>query len=534
MNTSPQFDAIIIGAGISGLYELHLLRELGLRVLVLEQGDGVGGVWYWNRYPGARFDSESWSYGYSFDEELLKEWDWTEHFAPQPETERYLNRFADKFDLRRDIQFGTTVTGAHYDEEHRTWTVTDASGASYECRFLITAIGPLSAPTMPRFEGIEDFTGEWHHTGRWPKEPVEWAGKRVAVVGTGASGVQAIAEIAKTAGQLTVFQRRPNWCTPLHNGPISKQEMTEIRANYDDIFARCDSTNSCFIHTPDPRAAMELTEAERNAFWEECYRTPGFRIWQGNLRDVLTDREANRLLSEFVANKIRERVNDPAIAELLIPKDHGFGTRRVPQGAFYYEVYNQPNVRLVSMLETPVQRVTPTGIKTTAEEFEFDLIVYATGFDAVTGAFDAIDFQGRQGRTLKSCWEHGPRSYLGMLVHEFPNLLMLVGPHSSLGNIPRSIEFCAGWVSRLVKHLNEHGHSRVEASEEGQDEWMDFVARKGENLLSNEIDSWMTGVNMNVEGKQVRRLVRYSGSAPEFRALCERVAEGGYAELRRD
>ncbi len=532
MSTSLDFDVIIIGAGISGMYELHLLREMGLKVRVFEQGTGVGGVWYWNRYPGARFDSESWSYGYSFSKEMLEEWDWTEHFAPQPETERYLNLFADKFDLRRDIQFETTITAAHYDDESQSWSVSDADGNRHSCRFLITAIGPLSAPTMPRFEGIEDFEGEWYHTGRWPKHKVDWAGKRVAVVGTGASGVQAIAEMAKTAGQLTVFQRRPNWCTPLHNGPISKQEMAEIRARYDEIFDLCDRTNNCFIHTPDPRAAMEMSEAERNAFWEECYRTPGFRIWQGNLRDVLIDREANRLLSEFVAGKIRERVNDPKVAEMLIPKDHGFGTRRVPQETRYYEVYNQPNVRLVSMLETPVERVTAKGIKTTEEEFEFDLIVYATGFNAVTGAFDAIDIRGKDGLTLKEHWKDGPLSYLGMLATGFPNMFMIVGPHASLGNIPRSIEFAAGWIARLIGHLHDRGLTLAEARKEPAEAWMKFVAEKGEGLLTNEIDSWMTGVNLNVEGKQVRRLVRYSGPAPEFRALCNEIAANDFRELR--
>lgn len=531
MRADPDVDVIIIGAGISGLYELHLLRQQGLRVRVYEAGSGVGGVWYWNRYPGARFDSESWSYGYSFSQEMLDEWHWTEHFAPQTETEKYLNLFADKYDLRRDIQFNTRIAAAHYDEATRTWQVTEEGGARHRCRYVVTAVGPLSAPTMPNFEGIEDFRGEWYHTGRWPKHEVSFEGKRVAVIGTGASGVQAIAEIAKTAGHLTVFQRRPNWCTPLHNARIDKVEMAQIRARYPEIWALCDQTNACFVHTPDPRAAMEMSTEEREAFWEECYRTPGFKIWQGNLRDVLVDHEANRLLSEFVARKIRQRVNDPNIAEMLIPKDHGFGTRRVPQETHYFEVYNQSNVRLISMLETPVERITPTGVRTTDEDLEFDIIVYATGFNAVTGALDAIDIRGANGLALRERWKDGPESYMGVMVTGFPNMFMLLGPHATLGNIPRSIEFIAEWVAGLVEHLTANGHTLAAAQEEAERAWMDFVAEKAEGLLSNEVDSWMTGINLNVEGRQVRRLVRYSGPAPLFRDMCRKIAEDGYREM---
>ncbi|MFN0313472.1 MAG: flavin-containing monooxygenase [Burkholderiales bacterium] len=325
------FDVIVIGAGISGLYQLYCLRKLGLRVRVFESGTGVGGTWYWNRYPGARFDSESYSYGYSFSQELLDEWDWAEHFAPQPETERYLNFVADKFSLRRDIQFSSRVTSAVYCEDAWCWEITLDDGSQHRSRFVVTAIGQLSAPTMPRIEGVADFKGQSFHTARWPKEKVNFAGKRVAVLGTGATGVQTIQEVAKTAGHLTVFQRRPNWCTPLHNRKIDTEEMAAIRASYPDIFRRCNETAACFIHTTDPRGTFEVSEAEREAFWEHLYASPGFGIWLGNFRDILTDRAANKLISDFVAKKIRQRVKDPKTAELLIPSDHGFGTRRVPQ-----------------------------------------------------------------------------------------------------------------------------------------------------------------------------------------------------------
>ena len=526
------FDAIVIGAGMSGMYQLYRLRELGLNVRVFEAGTGVGGTWYWNRYPGARFDSESYSYGYSFSQEILDEWDWQESFSGQPEIERYCNFVADKFDLRRDIQFKARVTSAHYDDDGHFWSVTLDDGSVHRTRHLVTAIGLLSAPTMPRFEGIHDFKGQWTHTGLWPKEGIEFAGKRVAVIGTGASGVQAIQEIAKSAATLTVFQRRPNWCTPLHNRPIPKEEMEQIRAGYPALFKRCLETAACFVHTVDPRGTFEVTEEERNAFWEELYAGQGFGIWQGNFRDMLTDREANRLMSEFVANKIRGRVKDPKIAEMLIPKDHGFGTRRVPQETKYYEVYNQPNVKLVSMLETPIERITETGIRTTDKDYEFDVIIYATGFDAVTGTFDRIDIRGSQGQRLKDKWQGGPKTFVGVMVDGFPNMFMIMGPHAALGNNPRSIEYNVEWISGLIGHVTDRDLTMAEATPAAVARWNAFVHEKAEGLLSNEIDSWMTGINMNVEGKQTRTIVRYSGTAPEYRETCTKVAEGGYRELR--
>ena len=528
---APAYDAIIIGAGISGLYQLYRLRELGLRVRVLEAGTGVGGTWYWNRYPGARFDSESYSYSYSFSKELLAEWDWTEHFSPQPETLRYLNHVADRFDLRRDIQFRSRVAAAHYQDAARHWDVTLENGERLRSRFLITAIGPLSAPTMPRIEGVETFKGESHHTARWPHEPVRFEGKRVAVIGTGATGVQTIQEVAKTAGHLTVFQRTPNWCTPLHNAKIGAAEMVEIRAGYPEMFQRCQETFACFLHTPDPRGTFEVTAEEREAFFEQLYASPGFGIWQGNFKDILTSREANAAISDFVASKIRQRVKNPAVAEKLIPKDHGFGTRRVPMETHYYEVYNQPNVELVDIKETPIERITPTGIKTTSAEYEFDIIIYATGFDAITGSFDRIDFQGENGTRLKDVWKGGPKTWLGVMVEHFPNMMMLMGPHTALGNIPRSIEYNVEWVTDMIRHARDHGLTRVAATPEGVAAWTEHVKALGVGLLSNEVNSWMTGINSNVEGKQTRIIARYSGSAPAYRAKCDAVAAEGYREL---
>lgn len=526
------YDAIIIGAGISGLYQLHRLRGLGMSVRVFESGTGVGGTWYWNRYPGARFDSESYSYGYSFSQELLDEWDWTEHFSPQPKTLEYLNFVADKLDLRRDITFNAKVTAAHWREETRDWRVTLEDGSSHSARFVITAIGPLSAPVWPRIPGIEDFKGFSCHTARFPKEPVDFTGKRVAVIGTGATGVQTIQEVAKTAGTLTVFQRTPNWTAPLHNGPISKQEMAEIRTRYPEILERCRETFACFLHTPDPRGTFEVTPEEREAKWENLYGSKGFGMWQGNFRDILTDRKANALLSDFVARKIRERVKDPATAEKLIPKNHGFGTRRVPLETKYLEVYNQPNVSLVDIQSTPIEKITPTGLRVGGKDYAFDIIIYATGFDAITGSFDRIDIQGVDGLKLKDKWKGGPKTYLGVQVEGFPNLFMVMGPHTALGNIPRSIEYNVDWVTGVIKHMRAHGLTRAECTPEGVRDWTEHVKALGEGLLSNEIDSWMTGINRNLDGKSERIIARYSGSAPAYRARCDAVAASGYREMR--
>src|SRR6266702_5236142 len=528
----PQdFDALVIGAGISGLYQLYRLRELGMRVLVLEAGSGVGGTWYWNRYPGARFDSESYSYGYSFSQELLDEWNWSEHFAPQPETLRYLNFVADKFGLWSDIRFHSRVTQAHYHDDDAHWDVTVEDGSRYRARFLITAIGPLSAPTMPRIEGVETFKGESFHTARWPHEPVSFADKRVAVIGTGATGVQTIQEVAKTVGHLTVFQRTPNWCAPLHNGKIDEETQQRIKAGYPEMFARCRETFACFLHTPDPRGTFEVTPEEREAFFEKLYAERGFGIWQGNFRDILTDRAANAAVSDFVARKIRQRVRDQRVAEKLIPKNHGFGTRRLPLETFYYEAYNRDNVELVDITETPIERITPDGIKTSDRKYEFDIIIYATGFDAITGSFDRIDFRGVNGVRLKDKWKSGPQTFLGVLVDGFPNMMMLMGPHTALGNIPRSIEYNVDWVTGLIRHARENNLTRVEATAAGVMTWTDHVKALGVGLLSNEVNSWMTGINSNVDGKQTRIVARYSGSAPAYRARCDEVAASRYQEL---
>ena len=529
--TDLDYDAIVIGAGISGMYQLYRLRELGLRVRVLERGTGVGGTWYWNRYPGARFDSESYSYGYSFSQELLDEWDWSERFASQPEILRYLQHVADKFDLRKDIQFSSDVKSAVYDEDTRSWEIRVADGSIYKSRFLITGVGILSQPTLPKIDGIDSFNGESFHTSRWPHTPVNFADKRVAVIGTGATGVQTIQEVAKNVGHLTVFQLRPEWCAPLHNSKIETDEMEIIRANYDDMFEHCTRTAAGFIHDVDPRDTFEVSEEERYEFWERLYASPGFGIWQGNFKDILTNPKANKAISDFIADKIRGRVHDPAIAEKLIPKDHGFGTKRVPLETNYFESYNQENVELIDISETPIQRITRKGVLTSEKEFQFDFIIYATGFDAIFGSFNRIDIRGVNGRGLKEQWEEELSTFLGIQTNGFPNMFMIIGPHAMAGNNPRAIEYQVNWVTDVIDHMNDRGLTRAEAGREAQRGWHEYVVEQGKDLLRNDVDSWQTGININLEGRQTRIIGMYSGGQPSYRRRCEEVAQNGYKEL---
>jgi cation diffusion facilitator CzcD-associated flavoprotein CzcO len=532
MGTEPQYDAIVIGAGVAGIYQLYKLRQLGWSATVLEGAGDVGGTWYANRYPGCRFDSESYTYGYSFSKELLDEWSWSERFSGQPENLRYLRHVVDKFDLRRDMQFECLVESAHFDDQGDCWRVRVDDGRELTCRFLIPCLGLLSAPTAPRLEGMEDFQGQSFHTYHWPHEPVELEGKRVAVIGTGATGVQVIGEIADKVGELTVFQRRPNWCAPLNNGPISPEEMEDIRSRYDEIFEQCLRSPGGFIHEPDRRGFYDVPREERLAKWERLYGEPGFGIWLQNFREIFTDEAANAEFSEFIADKIRQRVHDPAVAEKLIPTDHGFGVQRVPLETSYYEAYNRDNVELVDIQETPILRITPTGIRTTARDHDVDIIVYATGFDAITGSYDRIDIRGVDGERLRDKWAVGPVTFVGMLIHGFPNMITVAGPQSGSAstNYPRGIETGVDWATELLEHAVDHGHTRLEATAEAEAEWTQHVADMYATMLMRKAKSWFTGYNSNVEGHEhgtIRHLV-YNGGAPKFRRKLVEVADEGY------
>jgi cation diffusion facilitator CzcD-associated flavoprotein CzcO len=521
--TVEQFDAIVIGAGVSGLYHLYRLSQLGLSARICEAGGGVGGTWYWNRYPGARFDSESYSYAYSFSEELLQEWDWEEHFSGQPENERYLNYVADKFDLRRHIQFDARIGSAVYDEKANLWEIRTENGQRMRARFLIAAVGILSAHYMPNIAGAESFTGRSFHTSRWPHERIDFTGKRVGVVGTGATAVQLITEIAKEVGHLTVFQRTANYCAPLRNGPIDAETQKQIKASYPEIFKKCRETVGAFMHDFDPRSALEVSPEVRQAFYEEIWAQPGFKKWFGNFQDVMTNREANETFAEFVRDKIRARVKDPVVAEKLAPKDHPFGSKRIPLESGYYEVYNQDNVVLVDLKETPIERVTPKGIKTSHAEYEFDMIIYATGFDAVTGELARMDIRGESGQQLKDKWADGPRTYLGLQTAGFPNFFIANG--AVFCNFPRCAEVVAEWVSDCIGYMQKKNLKRIEATPQAEAEWTEHDSSLTAGLLFTEGNSWFMGTN--IPGKKQQYLL-YAGGAPKYRLKCEEVAANGY------
>jgi cation diffusion facilitator CzcD-associated flavoprotein CzcO len=521
------FDAIIIGAGICGMYQLHRLREIGLTVRVFEAGSGVGGTWYWNRYPGARFDSESYTYGYSFSERLKSEWNWSEHFSAQPETLRYLEFAADKFDLRKDIQFNARVASAVYDEIGNRWTVTTLSGDTACSKYLITAVGVLSAPYTPSIAGRDDFQGESWHTAHWPHHPVDLSNKRVGVIGSGATAVQLITEVAKNVGQLTVFQRTANYCIPLNNRPIAPHEQAALKARYDDMFARCRETYAAFIHDFDTRSAFDVSDEEREAHYERLWQEPGFGFWLGNFYDIMTDARANETIAEFVRRKIRERVTDPLLAEKLTPRDHCFGTKRVPLESGYYEAYNRPNVALVDLKTSPIECITATGIRTTERDYPLDVIIFATRFDAVTGALTRMDIRGVGGISLKDKWQDGPRTYLGLQIAGFPNLFTVVGAHNAANfcNVPRCGEQNVEWVTNCIQHMRDNKLQRISATVAAEEAWRDHCLEVVSHTLFLKTDSWFMGAN--IPGKK-RMFLGYGGGLPRYREKCDEVAAAGY------
>ena len=518
-----EFDAIIIGAGVTGLYQLYCLRQLGLSVRIFEDGSEVGGTWYWNRYPGARFDSESYTYGYSFSEELLQEWDWKEHYSGQPENERYLNYVADKFDLRRDIEFNAHVSSAIYDEYKGRWQVQTQDGRQASGQFLVAAVGNLSAGYIPEFDGINRFQGNWCHTSRWPKDGMALANKRVGVVGTGATAIQLIPEIAAEVAHLTIFQRTANYSAPLRNCPIDPEWQRDIKANYPEIFKKCSETPGAFIHEFDPRSAMDVSKEERLAQYERLWAEPGFKKWLANFQDIMVPGEANEDYAEFVRDKIRQRVADPVVAELLVPKDHPFGSKRIPCETGYYDVFNRDNVLLVDVRDTPIKRITPQGIQTDSVEYELDVIIFATGYDAGTGSLTRIDIQGEGGLTIKNKYAEGPRNYMGLLSAGFPNLFIM--PGAGAGNFTRGCEPVVEWVSDCIKYIRQNKFKNISASTEAEDTWTKYVAEAGANSLRTKADSWFVGAN--IPGK-ARVLLGSPDSAPIAKAKRDQVAANGY------
>jgi cation diffusion facilitator CzcD-associated flavoprotein CzcO len=522
--TTNDHEVIVIGAGISGIYQIKCLTDLGMDAMLLEGDDDLGGTWYRNRYPGCRFDSESYTYGYSFSRELLDEWHWKERFSAQPENLRYLNYVADKFDLRRHMRFNTFVDGMEWDDAAHRWTLHLRDGGTYRARFVVASLGTVCVPTLPNVEGRDSFEGESFHTYFWPKEPVTLEGKRVGIIGTGATGIQVIQTIAEQVDELTVFQRRPNWSAPLNNSPISDEEMAEIRRRYDEIFANCAASASGLEHLPDRRGFWNVTKEERIAFWDELYDKPGFAILAGNFAEIYTDEAANRELSEYIADRMRQRVHDPVVAEKLIPRDHGFGMQRLPLETNYLEAYNRDNVHLVDLTAAPIERVTPTGIRTTDDHYELDVIIYATGFDAITGPYDRVRITGVGGEQLKDKWHDGPITYFGVMTHGFPNLFMAPGPQAASGgsNFPRAIEVNVDGVTDLVRHAMENGYTRVEAQEDAEQWWFQEVKRALERLLLSKMrKGWIVGENSNIEGRDGSKILypAYWGGGSRFAKL---------------
>ncbi|MFK0286557.1 flavin-containing monooxygenase [Streptomyces sp. NPDC090499] len=521
-STAPQFDAIVIGAGVNGLYTLYRLRELGLSVRTLEAGAGVGGTWYWNRYPGARLDSESYSYGYFFSEEIQQEWSWSEEFAGQPELERYFNFVADRLQLRPDIELNTRVASAHYDAETASWTLRTTDGRTFTARFVVFATGILSRPLFPEITGLDEFSGAYHHTALWPHEPVELAGKRVAVIGTGASGVQLIPSIADQVEHLTVFQRTPNWCAPSNNFHFSAERVADLKSRWREIRDTCRETPGGFIHSPRDESALDVSADERQALYEKLWNATGLALSHSNFRDLLTNREANDTVSSFIAEKIRTRVHNPDVADQLIPKDHGFAMKRPPLETNYYEAYNRDNVELISLDKEPIVRATEQGLETTRRNLDFDVIILATGFHAGTGPMLKVDITGEDGAALQDYWADGPRTLLGVLVVGFPNMFIVSGPQGgTAGNIPRFGELQANWIVECVRHMKERGYQKIEATPEAEEAWVEHAIGTVEKTLLSQANSWYFG--SNVPGKK-RAFQLYAGSQSTYRSRLDEAA----------
>jgi cation diffusion facilitator CzcD-associated flavoprotein CzcO len=525
---TDHFDAVVVGAGFSGLYQLICLRDrLGLSVRVLEAGDGVGGTWYWNRYPGARCDSESHAYCYSFSEELMREWEWSERYPEQPEIMRYLNHVADRFDLKRDIQFNTRVTAAQYDKATNRWTVRTEAGEQFTAKFLITAVGCLSTANVPKIPGLESFEGNWYHTGQWPHEGVDFTGKRVGMIGTGSTGIQAAPVIAETAAHLRVFQRTANYSVPARNAPLTPEFKRYVKENAAEIREVMHATrNGQPFHISD-RLALATPPEEREVLYEAAWEKGGLQF-RATFEDLMVKKAANDTAADFIRRKIRAIVKDPVTAAKLSDIDHPYATKRPPIDTNYFETFNRDNVTLVDVKAAPIERITPSGIRTSDAEYPLDIIVFATGFDAMTGPMLRMNITGRDGISLAKAWEAGPLTYLGLQIAGFPNLFTVTGPGSPsvLCNMPVAIEQHADWIADCIAHMRAHGLERIEATPEAVSKWVEQVnAAASATLLPLATSSWYLGAN--VPGKP-RVFMPYAGGMARYRTICAEVAANNY------
>jgi cation diffusion facilitator CzcD-associated flavoprotein CzcO len=526
--SAREVDVVVIGAGITGIYQLYQARAAGFSVRLLEAGTGVGGTWFWNRYPGARFDSESYTYAYLFSKDLFEDWQWHEHFAGQPEIEGYLNHVVDRFDLRRHIEFEARVTSAVYDESSGTWTVTTAEGAELVARYLVAATGVLSVPYFPDLPGRRDFAGESYHTGRWPTEPVDFTGRRVAVIGTGSSGVQLVPAIADQVASLTVFQRTSNWCTPLNNAPITPEEQTQLMADFEQMREVLNTSLHGFLHPAHDRATFDDEEADRRAYFERMWNSPGFAKLNSNYTDLLFNAEANAEWCEFIAEKIRGIVGDPETAERLIPKDHRFGEKRPPFVTGYYEAFNDPKVSLVDLHETPILHVTDDGLATTEGHQEFDIIIWATGFDFGTGALRRLGIRGRHDVALADYWADGPRTFLGIVSTGFPNLFFPGGPHAAAGNNPRYNGDQVDFITDALTYLRSHDYDVMEVDPAAEEDWTTMIDTGAAKSPFGE-SSYFFGTN--IPGKP-RKYLLNSGGRPKLFKEIRRVHQNDYKAFR--
>lgn len=523
-------DAVIVGAGFSGLRTLIEMRRLGLTAIVIEEAPDVGGTWYWNRYPGARTDSQAWVYGFQFDE-LWNKWEWPEKFATQPQTHGYLRLLTDKFDLWPDIKFETRVDSAIFDEDKQTWQVSTDKGQELSARFFITATGQLSRTYFPDFDGLSEFEGEWYMTQNWPEGGVDFEGKRVAIVGTGATAVQVIPIVAEEADHLTVFQRTPNYVMPARNDALSEHDVKTIRKNGDEIFGRAFSQGFGMDIPPSAgRVAADCTPEEQQQILERGWEYGGFRFLFETFDDMLTSSETNELAAEFVRNKIRAIVRDPETAELLCPKNHPIGGKRPPLGHYYYETFNKENVSLVAVPETPPLRIEANGIRVGDELHEVDAIIFATGYDAITGTLNQIDIRGRSGSVLRDRWTEGPRTHLSMLVNEFPNFFMIAGPQSPFANIPVVTEYCVGWVSDLLTEMHERSANVVETTSDAVEGFTQLTEDVTDATVVRQgtARAWYLGTN--IPGK-ASATVMWLGGVGSFRETCDAEVSGGYKNL---
>ena len=526
------FDAVVIGAGFAGIYMLYKLRQLGLKARVFEAGDGVGGTWYWNRYPGARCDVESLQYSYSFSEELQQQWEWTERYPKQAEILSYINHVADRFDLRSDIQLKTRVTGASYDEARNQWTVLTDRGDEVAARFLISAGGCLSAARVPDIPGLASFKGKQYHTGNWPHEPVDFSGQRVGIIGTGSSGIQCIPAIAGQAAQVVVFQRTPNFSIPAWNRPLPLDEQLAWKANYAERRKKAKTTRSGILYDYSQYASADVSGEERQQEYERRWAKGGANYTHA-FNDIFTNKKANDDAAEFVRNKIRSTVKDAKTAGLLAPTDHAIGTKRICVDTNYYETFNQPHVSLVDLRVTPIEAIAPAGVQTRAGTYEFDSIVFATGYDAVTGALDRIDIRGKGGLALKEKWAGGPRTYLGLMVAGFPNFFLITGPGSPsvLTNVVMAIEQHIEWIAGCIGHMQSHRLAVAEPLAQAEEEWVAHVNEVASKTLFTGTQSWYMGAN--IPGKP-RVFLPYVGGLGTYTTICDDVVAAGYRGFKFD